>query len=85
VGEYWVLEMHVNGFRFDLAATLAREFRELDRLSAFFEVVNQEALSSLKGLWASSLGVTSVADLFSVVLRCFWAAPVAASGSRIGL
>src|SRR5262249_28077362 len=35
---YWVLEMHVDGFRFDLAATLAREFYEVDRLSTVFEV-----------------------------------------------
>ena len=34
---YWVTEMHVDGFRFDLASTLAREFHEVDRLSAFFE------------------------------------------------
>lgn len=33
---YWVLEMHVDGFRFDLASTLAREFYDVDRLSAFF-------------------------------------------------
>ncbi len=39
---YWVLEMHVDGFRFDLAATLAREFYEVDRLSTFFEVVQQD-------------------------------------------
>ena len=36
---YWVPEMHVDGFRFDLAATLAREFYEVDRLSAFFDLV----------------------------------------------
>jgi isoamylase len=39
---YWVQEMHVDGFRFDLAATLAREFYEVDRLSTFFEVVQQD-------------------------------------------
>jgi glycogen operon protein len=39
---YWVTEMHVDGFRFDLAATLAREFYEVDRLSTFFEVVQQD-------------------------------------------
>jgi len=39
---YWVEEMHVDGFRFDLAATLAREFYEVDRLSTFFEVVQQD-------------------------------------------
>jgi glycogen operon protein len=39
---YWVQEMHVDGFRFDLAATLAREFYEVERLSTFFEVVQQD-------------------------------------------
>jgi isoamylase len=39
---YWVTEMHVDGFRFDLAATLAREFYEVDRLATFFELVQQD-------------------------------------------
>ncbi len=39
---YWVTEMHVDGFRFDLAATLAREFYDVDRLAAFFELVQQD-------------------------------------------
>jgi glycogen operon protein len=39
---YWAGEMHVDGFRFDLAATLARQFHEVDRLSAFFDVVQQD-------------------------------------------
>src|ERR1700733_11621978 len=39
---YWVTEMHVDGFRFDLASTLAREFYDVDRLSTFFEVVQQD-------------------------------------------
>ena len=39
---YWVLEMHVDGFRFDLASTLAREFYDVDRLSTFFELVQQD-------------------------------------------
>ena len=39
---YWVTEMHVDGFRFDLAATLARELHEVDRLSAFFDIVRQD-------------------------------------------
>jgi glycogen operon protein len=43
---YWVLEMHVDGFRFDLAATLAREFHEVDRLAAFFDLVNQDPVVS---------------------------------------
>ena len=43
---YWVLEMHVDGFRFDLAATLARQFHEVDRLSAFFDLVHQDPVIS---------------------------------------
>ena len=39
---YWVLDMHVDGFRFDLASTLARELHDVDRLSAFFDVINQD-------------------------------------------
>ena len=43
---YWVTEMHVDGFRFDLASTLAREFYEVDRLSAFFDVIHQDPIIS---------------------------------------
>jgi isoamylase len=43
---YWVLEMHVDGFRFDLAATLARELHDVDRLSAFFDLVQQDPVLS---------------------------------------
>ncbi len=43
---YWVTEMHVDGFRFDLASTLAREFYDVDRLSAFFELVQQDPIVS---------------------------------------
>ena len=43
---YWVLEMHVDGFRFDLASALAREFYDVDRLSAFFELVQQDPVVS---------------------------------------
>jgi isoamylase len=39
---YWVLEMHVDGFRFDLASALAREFYEVDKLGAFFDIVHQD-------------------------------------------
>jgi glycogen operon protein len=46
---YWVQEMHVDGFRFDLAAALARELHEVDRLSAFFDVIQQDpTLSRVK-------------------------------------
>ncbi|WP_213450749.1 glycogen debranching protein GlgX [Rhizomonospora bruguierae] len=43
---YWVEDMHVDGFRFDLAATLAREFHDVERLSTFFEVIQQDPVVS---------------------------------------
>ncbi|HUS61829.1 MAG TPA: glycogen debranching protein GlgX, partial [Acidimicrobiales bacterium] len=43
---YWVLEMHVDGFRFDLASTLARELHAVDRLSAFFDLIQQDPVVS---------------------------------------
>ncbi len=43
---YWASDMHVDGFRFDLAATLARQFHEVDRLSAFFDIVQQDPVVS---------------------------------------
>ena len=46
---YWVIEMHVDGFRFDLAAALARELHEVDRLGAFFDIIHQDpTLSQVK-------------------------------------
>jgi len=49
---YWVLEMHIDGFRFDLAATLARELHEVDRLSAFFDIIHQDPVISQSKLIA---------------------------------
>lgn len=43
---YWVMEMHVDGFRFDLAATLARELHDVHRLSAFFDLIQQDPIIS---------------------------------------
>jgi glycogen operon protein len=43
---YWVLEMHVDGFRFDLASALARELHDVDRLGAFFDVIHQDPVIS---------------------------------------
>jgi len=43
---YWVLEMHVDGFRFDLASTLARELHEVNRLGAFFDIIHQDPVIS---------------------------------------
>ena len=43
---YWVIDMHVDGFRFDLASTLARELHEVDRLGAFFDIIHQDPVIS---------------------------------------
>src|SRR5213083_1261642 len=43
---YWVTEMHVDGFRFDLASTLARDLFEVDKLSAFFDIIGQDPVLS---------------------------------------
>jgi isoamylase len=43
---YWVTEMHVDGFRFDLASTLVRELKEVDRLNAFFDIIHQDPIIS---------------------------------------
>lgn len=43
---YWIVEMHVDGFRFDLASTLARGLHEVDRLSAFFDIIQQDPVIS---------------------------------------
>jgi isoamylase len=43
---YWIREMHVDGFRFDLASTLARELHDVDRLSAFFDIIQQDPVIS---------------------------------------
>jgi isoamylase len=49
---YWVLEMHVDGFRFDLASTLARELHDVDRLSSFFDIIHQDPVISVVKLIA---------------------------------
>jgi glycogen operon protein len=43
---YWALEMHVDGFRFDLASALARELHEVDKLGAFFDIIHQDPVLS---------------------------------------
>ena len=43
---YWILEMHVDGFRFDLASALARELHAVDRLGAFFDIIHQDPVIS---------------------------------------
>lgn len=56
---YWVQEMHVDGFRFDLAATLARELYDVDKLSSFFEVIQQDPVISRVKLIAEPWDVGS--------------------------
>ncbi len=56
---YWILEMHVDGFRFDLASVLAREFYDVDRLSTFFDLVQQDPVVSQVKLIAEPWDVGS--------------------------
>ncbi len=71
---YWATEMHVDGFRFDLAATLARELYDVDRLSAFFDIVHQDpVLNRLKLIaepWDVGEGGYHVGNF--PVLWCEW-------------
>jgi glycogen operon protein len=56
---YWVTEMHVDGFRFDLASTLARELHDVDRLAAFFDIIHQDPVISQVKLIAEPWDVGS--------------------------
>jgi isoamylase len=71
---YWTLEMHVDGFRFDLAATLARELYDVDRLSAFFDIIHQDpVLNRVKLIaepWDIGAGGYQVGNF--PVLWCEW-------------
>jgi isoamylase len=71
---YWVTEMHVDGFRFDLAATLARELYDVDRLSAFFDIIHQDpVLNRIKLIaepWDIGAGGYQVGNF--PVLWCEW-------------
>jgi isoamylase len=71
---YWVTEMHVDGFRFDLAAALARELHEVSRLSAFFDVIHQDPIISQVKLiaepWDVGEGGYQVGNF--PVLWCEW-------------
>lgn len=70
---YWVTEMHVDGFRFDLASALAREFHDVDRLSTFFDIVHQDPVISQVKLiaepWDVGPGGVPGGQLPSVVER----------------
>jgi glycogen operon protein len=71
---YWVTEMHVDGFRFDLAATLARELYDVDRLSAFFDIIHQDPILNRMKLiaepWDIGMGGYQVGNF--PVLWCEW-------------
>jgi isoamylase len=83
---YWVLEMHVDGFRFDLAATLARELHEVDRLGAFLDIIHQDPILSQVKLIAEPwdlgeggyqvgkfpVGWAEWNDKYRDVLRSYW-------------
>ncbi len=83
---YWVEEMHVDGFRFDLAATLARELHDVDRLAAFFDIIHQDPVISQVKLiaepWDVGIGGYQVGNFpilwtewngkFRDTIRHFW-------------
>jgi isoamylase len=97
---YFVLECHVDGFRFDLASALAREFYEVDRLSAFFDIIHQDpVLSQVKLIaepWDVGPGGYQVGNfpilwsewngIYRDTMRDFWrgAAPLRDFASRFG-
>ena len=83
---YWVIEMHVDGFRFDLASALARELHEVDRLGAFFDIIRQDPVLSLVKLIAEPwdlgqggyqvgnfpVGWTEWNDKYRDTMRAYW-------------
>ena len=83
---YWVLEMHVDGFRFDLASTLARELYDVNKLGAFFDIIHQDPILSQVKLiaepWDVGPGGYQVGNFpvlwtewngrYRDALRCFW-------------
>ena len=83
---YWVQEMHVDGFRFDLAAALAREMHDMDRLGAFFDILHQDPVLSQVKLIAEPwdlgeggyqvgnfpLGWAEWNDQYRDCMRAFW-------------
>jgi glycogen operon protein len=86
---YWVLDMHVDGFRFDLAATLARELHEVDRLGAFFDIIHQDpVLSQVKlmpspGTWDQAATRWAISRPYGPNGTVCTAIPYGASGKAI--
>jgi len=91
---YWIQEMHIDGFRFDLASALARELHEVDRLSAFFDIIHQDPVISRVKLIAEPwdlgeggyqvgnfpVGWTEWNGKYRDAVRAFWKG----EGGRIG-
>ena len=73
---YWVIEMHVDGFRFDLASTLARELHAVDKLGAFFDIIHQDPVLSQVKLIAEPW------DLGEVGIRSATSRSVGPSGTE---
>ena len=96
---YWVTECHVDGFRFDLASALARELYDVDRLSAFFDVIHQDpVLSQVKLIaepWDVGPGGYQVGNfpvlwsewngIYRDVVRDFWRGAARGGGVRLAL
>ncbi len=83
---YWVTEMHVDGFRFDLASTLVRELKEVGRLNAFFDIIHQDPMISRVKLIAEPWDISETGyllgkfppiwaewnDLYRDCMRNYW-------------
>ena len=69
---YWVLEMHVDGFRFDLASALAREFHEVDQLGAFFDIIHQDPVHLAGQADRRTMGSWAKAAIRSAIFPVGW-------------
>ena len=81
---YWVSEMHVDGFRFDLASALARELKEVNQLGAFFDTLYQDPMLTTTKLVAEPWDLGEGADTRSAISRCAGRNGTACSGTRSG-
>ena len=79
---YWVQEMHVDGFRFDLASTLARELYDVDRLSAFFDIIHQDPTLERREADCRTVGHRRRAGIRSETFRCAGASGTASIATR---
>ena len=81
---YWVLEMHVDGFRFDLASALARELYEVDRLGAFFDIIHQDPVLSQVKLIAEPWDLGAGGYQVGQLSRCSGPSGTASTATRCG-